>query len=68
MLQTAVQGLLRHVFQCPACGRHGARRSQRTGFLENVVSLVYCYPFRCVECHHRFTAFSARRWEKRRQG
>ncbi len=37
-------------------------RSHRRGVLEQALSLVYVYPFRCQACGHRFLAL---RWRRR---
>jgi hypothetical protein len=39
---------------CPACGSTLVRRSHRIGLAEEMLSLVYVYPFRCRLCTHRF--------------
>lgn len=41
---------------CPRCRKNFTRRSQRQGVVEQVISLVYAYPFRCQLCAHRFYA------------
>jgi hypothetical protein len=41
---------------CPKCKREPVRRSKRNGFTEQVLSLVYIYPFRCEQCDYRFWA------------
>ena len=39
---------------CPKCEGTLARRSHRDGLAENMLSLLYVYPFRCRLCGHRF--------------
>ena len=41
---------------CPKCGGTLARRSHRSGLAEEMLSVVYVYPFRCQLCAHRFLA------------
>jgi len=43
--------------RCPRCGKNFVRRSHRQGLKERLLSLVYCYPFRCQVCAHRFRSF-----------
>lgn len=44
-----------------------ARRSQRTGLPELLLSLLYVYPYRCQYCGHRFRAFHwGRRYVRQR--
>ena len=38
---------------CPECGG-STRRSVRATLREFLFSIVYVYPFRCIECGHRF--------------
>jgi hypothetical protein len=45
---------------CPKCGKEPVRRSKRNGFMEQVLSLAYVYPFRCEQCDHRFWALQWR--------
>ena len=40
--------------RCPQCGKDFVRRSHRQGKIEQFLSLVYVYPFRCQLCTHRF--------------
>jgi len=42
---------------CPTCGGMLARRAHRIGLTEEMLSVVYVYPFRCRLCTHRFLAF-----------
>ena len=42
--------------RCPQCGKDFVRRSHREGTLEQLLSVVYVYPFRCQLCGHRFLA------------
>jgi hypothetical protein len=42
---------------CPQCGKDFVRRAHRKGVLERILSAVYCYPYRCQLCTHRFRAF-----------
>jgi hypothetical protein len=44
---------------CPQCGSVSVRRSHRRGIWERLVSAVLRYPFRCEDCHYRFSAL---RW------
>src|SRR5712692_6717753 len=46
--------------RCPRCDRGKGRRCHRDGALEQALSGVYIYPFRCSLCGHRFRA---RAWE-----
>jgi hypothetical protein len=41
---------------CPRCGKDFVRRSHRSGFVEELLSVVYAHPFRCQLCGHRFRA------------
>lgn len=41
---------------CPKCDGTLARRSHRDGLVEQLISLMYVYPFRCQHCSHRFFA------------
>lgn len=41
---------------CPSCRTNVVRRSRRQGFLEQTISLLYVYPFRCRLCSYRFLA------------
>ena len=41
---------------CPRCGKDFVRLSHRQGTIEQFLSLVYVYPFRCQLCTHRFRA------------
>ncbi len=41
---------------CPKCDGRLARRSHRDGLVEQLISLLYVYPFRCQQCSHRFFA------------
>lgn len=41
---------------CPKCDGTLARRSHRDGLAEQLISLMYVYPFRCQLCSHRFFA------------
>jgi hypothetical protein len=41
---------------CPVCQSTYVRRSPRAGVFENLLSLLYVYPFRCQLCSYRFTA------------
>ncbi len=41
---------------CPKCDGTLARRSHRDGLVEQLISLMYVYPFRCQLCSHRFFA------------
>jgi len=45
--------------QCPKCGKKGGNRLQRGGVFECLLSLVYIYPYRCLDCRRRFRAL---RW------
>jgi len=40
---------------CPVCQSTYVRRSPRSGMFEQVLSLLYVYPFRCQLCSTRFT-------------
>jgi len=48
--------------RCPRCDRGKGRRCHRDGALEQVLSGVYIYPFRCSLCGHRFRALA---WGRR---
>jgi hypothetical protein len=48
--------------RCPRCGQRTARRCERAGRLERLLSVVYVYPFRCQVCTGRFRAL---RWGTR---
>lgn len=39
---------------CPRCGKDFVRRTHRSGFVEELLSVVHAYPFRCQLCAHRF--------------
>ena len=39
---------------CPQCGRDFVQRSRCEGLLEQLLRLIYVYPFRCQLCMHRF--------------
>ncbi|HEU5452099.1 MAG TPA: hypothetical protein VFU76_08950 [Terriglobales bacterium] len=44
---------------CPMCGDRDTRRSHRNNSTERMLSWgLRLWPFRCMECHHRFFAFS----------
>ncbi len=47
---------------CPQCGRDFVQRTHRQSLLEQLLSLVYVYPFRCQLCTHRFLALQ---WGRR---
>jgi len=40
--------------RCPLCESSYVRRAHRKGVLEQLLSAVYVYPFRCQLCTHRF--------------
>jgi hypothetical protein len=40
--------------RCPLCESSYVRRAHRKGLLEQLLSVVYVYPFRCQLCTHRF--------------
>jgi hypothetical protein len=42
---------------CPKCKTDGAHRSHRRGVKERLASLVAFYPYRCLQCDHRFLRF-----------
>lgn len=42
--------------QCPTCNSESTHRSHRHGIIENVVSLLRIYPYRCDDCNKRFLA------------
>src|SRR2546430_13558902 len=48
--------------RCPRCDRGKGRRCHRDGALEQALSGVYIYPFRCSLCGHRFRALA---WGRR---
>src|SRR3989475_10801320 len=48
--------------RCPRCNRGKGRRCHRDGALEQALSGVYIYPFRCSLCGHRFRALA---WGRR---
>ncbi len=39
---------------CPCCGEMVAQRVRRAGPVEDLLSLIYIYPFGCQLCAHRF--------------
>jgi DNA-directed RNA polymerase subunit RPC12/RpoP len=41
-------------FRCEACGSSNIRRSRRKSFAEMARMAIGQYPFRCLDCHHRF--------------
>jgi len=46
-----------HDLMCPNCNRPFARRSNRSGILDFLASLLLVYPYRCQLCAHRFMAW-----------
>jgi hypothetical protein len=50
---------------CPRCGKDFIQRAQREGLLDQILSAVYVYPFRCQLCTHRFRLVQAgKRYQK----
>jgi hypothetical protein len=48
---------------CPHCQKTCTIRSRHHGLAERLLWMIYCYPFRCDRCGHRFRRFSLRgRW------
>ncbi len=43
--------------RCPSCQSTYVRRAHRIGVVEQLLSLLYLYPFRCQLCSVRFTSF-----------
>lgn len=43
--------------QCPSCQSIYVRRTHRVGWLEQMLSAFYVYPFRCQLCSTRFSHF-----------
>jgi hypothetical protein len=43
--------------QCPSCQSIYVRRAHRIGAVEQVLSALYVYPFRCQLCSVRFSSF-----------
>lgn len=41
---------------CPTCSSMSTHRSHRHGIIENIVSLLKIYPYRCDDCNNRFLA------------
>lgn len=39
---------------CPICNSENTHRSHRRGIIENVVSMMRIYPYRCDDCNKRF--------------
>lgn len=42
---------------CPRCGKEFMQRTTRNGSVEDLLGVVYVYPFRCQFCSHRFRTF-----------
>ena len=42
--------------RCPTCLSMSTHRSHRHGIIENVVSVLKIYPYRCHDCNNRFLA------------
>jgi hypothetical protein len=42
---------------CPKCKTDNAHRSHRHGWTEQLASWFAFYPYRCVQCAHRFLRF-----------
>lgn len=42
---------------CPRCGKEFVQRTTRNGSVEDLLGVVYVYPFRCQLCSHRFRTF-----------
>ncbi len=41
--------------ECPTCGSHSVRRSERRGIVEKFLyRLLLIWPYRCLECDGRF--------------
>ncbi|MBM4122813.1 MAG: PilZ domain-containing protein [Nitrospira sp.] len=47
---------------CPKCGKDFIQRTHREGLLEQLLRVIYVYPFRCQLCSHRFLTMQ---WGKR---
>lgn len=45
--------------RCPGCGERYARRCERVGAVERLLSRLDVYPFRCQLCGRRFRAFQS---------
>lgn len=39
---------------CPRCGKDFVQRAHRENLLDQILSALYVYPFRCQLCTHRF--------------
>lgn len=42
------------VLNCENCGSRNLRRSHRRSVIDRITALVGVYPFRCLDCKHRF--------------
>jgi DNA-directed RNA polymerase subunit RPC12/RpoP len=47
--------------ECPECGSDVFRRSRRKTLIGYVLSFVYVWPYRCLECGNRFWALRGRK-------
>jgi hypothetical protein len=39
---------------CPTCSSPSTHRSHRRGLVENLISVVKVYPYKCDDCNNRF--------------
>ena len=48
-------------YQCPRCDAVNFRRSFRRGPVEWLLRAIRVFPWRCLDCNHRFYAFRRQR-------